>query len=208
MSQLTLYTAAGNAAERVLWALNYKEISYQMIEIESLPVGAYARINPYGYVPTLKIGEELIAESLAIIEFLEETCPEPTLFPGTALERARIREICEFINSTVHPVQNRSVLNFLRPELDSAAMKSLRAEWLHRCLQKLAPRLWQHGNFAVGTAFSLADILVAVIYKRALSQGVQAQEFQEFEAWMQYLFQQEVYRRSAPFSWPVKGQAI
>lgn len=203
MHELTLYTAEGNAAERVLWALNYKALAYQRVEVESMSAGEYARINPFGYVPTLQIGEHLLAESIAIVEYLEESYPEPSLFPGTALERARIREICEFINSTVHPVQNRSVLKFLRPELDDTGMKALRSEWLHQNLLKLAPRLWKNGAFAVGQAFSLADILVAVIYKRALNQGVNAQDFPEYEAWMQFLFGQENIRQAAPFSWPL-----
>ena len=203
INDLTLYTATGNAPERVLWALNYKAIAYQQVAVESLPKGAYAGINPYGYVPTLQVGEHLIAESMAIVEFLEESCPEPTLFPGTALERARIREICEFVNSTIHPVQNRSVLKFLRPELDGAGMLALRGQWLQQNLQKLAPRLWLRGAYAVGDQFSLADILVAVIYKRALSQGVLAQDFPAYEAWMHFLFAQEEIRRSAPFSWPL-----
>lgn len=201
--KLTLYTAEGNATERVLWVLKYKSIPFQQIETDSLPAGAYAQINPFGYVPTLQVGKHLIAESLAIIEYLEEIQPVPTLFPGSALERSRIREICEFINSTVHPVQNRSVLRFLRPELTAGRMKTLRAEWLQQNLQKLAPRLWAHGDFAVGQAFSLADILVAVIYKRALNQGVDAGLFPHYEAWMQFLFAQPDICQAAPFCWPL-----
>lgn len=207
MHELTLYMATGNAAERVLWVLNYKGVDYRAIDVESLPDGVYARINPYGYVPSLKVGEELIAESLAIIEYLEESYPEPSVFPGTALERARIRALCEFINSTVHPVQNRSVLRFLRPELAGADLKALRAEWLQQNLQKLTPSLWRTGPFAGGHAFSLADIMLALIYKRALSQGVAYHDFPAYEAWMQFLFSQEAIERSAPFRWPLESES-
>lgn len=201
MTELILYTAVGNATERVQWALNYKGIPYRQLEVESLAAGEYARINPFGYVPTLQIGEQLLAESLAMIEYLEEMRPTPTLFPGTALERAKIREISEFVNSTVHPVQNRSVLAYLRPELDAAGMRQLRADWLRHNLARLAPRLWRQGDYAVGEQFSLADILVAVIYKRALSQGVAAAEFPAFGNWMRFLFSQDQIRAAAPFQW-------
>lgn len=199
MAELKLFTAIGNATERVLWALNYKQLPYRQIAVESLPEGEYARINPFGYVPTLQAGERLIAESLAIIEYLEELQPEPALLPGTLLERAAIREICEFVNSTVHPVQNRSVLKFLRPELDADGMQQLRARWLRQNLEKLAPRLWLGSHYAVGERFSLADILVAVIYKRAVNQGVAAADFGAYARWMDFLFDQERIRRSAPF---------
>jgi glutathione S-transferase len=201
--QLTLYSAPGNATERVIWALNFKKIPYQLVD--ALPLiesGQYLEINPYGYVPTLQVDGQNITESMAIVECLEELFPSPTLLPGTPLQKAKIREICEWVNSTIHPAQNRSILQFFRPELDPLNLKTMRASWLKRNLSKIAPRLWHESDFAVGTQFSLADIFVAVIYNRALNQGVDSSEFESFQAYLRFLYSDSQISESAPFACP------
>lgn len=200
---ITLYTGPGNATERVLWALNYKQIPFHQKDAVNMRAeGKYQEINPYGYVPTLQVDKQYIAESMAIIEFLEECFPIPTLLPGSSIERASIRAVSEIVNSTIHPAQNRSVLNFLRPELNSQSMMSLRADWLHKNLFILKKHLWKKSNYAVGESFSLADIFSAVIYKRALTQGVKGSDWPDYEAYLTFLFAQETIKASAPFSWP------
>lgn len=125
MTDMILYSGPGNASERVLWVLNYKSVPYREQAVEAEAREAYLRINPFGYVPTLQVGEQCIAESVAIVEYLEECFPHPSLLPGSALERAQIREVYEAVNSTIHPPQNRSILMFLRPDLDADSIKTL-----------------------------------------------------------------------------------
>ena len=203
MHELTLITAAGNASERVIWALNYKALPYQSRDVASLKAeGNYHNLNSFGYVPTLMVDQHPIAESVAIIEYLEELSPQPTLLPGSTLQRAQIREICECVNATIHPAQNRSILNFLRPNLARDEMKSLRAAWLVKSLSQLQTRLWRSSDFAVGTTFSAADIFVALMYRRARSQGVKHEALPAFGAHIDFLGQDPQIRSSAPFDWP------
>ena len=123
---------------------------------------------------------------------------------GTLADQASAREICELINSTIHPAQNRSVLRFLRPELrDAGEIAALRRKWLVHSLGQLAPRLWQRGSFAAGAEFSAADIFVAVITKRAVTQGATLDELPRYADYMQFLFEQDACSRSAPFRWPL-----
>lgn len=199
--ELILYTGAGNASERVLWALNYKGLPYRQIDAGTLAAAEYARISPLGYVPALYVNGSPLTETMAIAEFCEEIAPEPSLLPGPAWERARIREICEIVNSSLHPPQNRSVLAFLRPDLTGAELKTVRADWLGRGLERLAPRLWRRSAFAVGEDFSLADIFVAAIYRRAVEQGIARAAFAAYEAWMRHLFAQPMIQAAAPFDW-------
>lgn len=74
---------------------------------------------------------------------------------------------------------------------------------MRKNLQTLKSRLWKSSAYAVGRQFSLADIFVAVIYKRALTQGVEAQAFPAYEAYLRFLFEQEAIRAAAPFAWPL-----
>lgn len=203
MTQITLIAAPGNATERVLWALNFKALPFQKIDVASLKAdGTYAQINPFGYVPTLKVDQDYIAESVAIIEFLEELYPHPSLLPGSALQRAQIREVCEFVNATIHPAQNRSILNFLRPDLEPTSMQALRANWLHKSLSQLQSRLWKNSAFAVGSLFSQADIFVALMYRRALSQGVVPESLPDYGPYLDCIFKDPLIKNSAPFVWP------
>ncbi|MCJ8339366.1 MAG: hypothetical protein MJK10_12935 [Pseudomonadales bacterium] len=95
-----------------------------------------------GYVPAINIDGQLFSESVAIIECLEELQPNKRLFPECAFARARVREVCEYVNSTIHPAQNRTILNYLRSQLDNLTKKQLRADWISLNLGKLQQRLW------------------------------------------------------------------
>lgn len=201
MPPLTLYMAPhSNTSERVLWVLQYKNIPFQQVNVSSLSQAAYARINPYRYIPTLQIGADRLSESVAMVEYLEAAYPEPTLFPGDLLTQARIREVCEYINSTVHPAQNRSMMLRFLPDLDAEALRTRRARWLIESLSTLSQRLWLDSTFAVGNACSMADIFVAVMYQRALHQQVKPEQLPAFAAHFEALMQVPEVQKSSPFS--------
>lgn len=165
--ELILYSADGsNSSQRVEWALKYKKIPHQVQLNSSHSFGAY------GYVPAISIDGELVSESMAILELLEEVFPELPLLPKNLLERAKVREVCEYVNSTIHPAQNRTILNFLRTELTEVEKKALRAQWIEKCLQVLSPRLFCNSGFAIGKSFTLADIFISVIYQKGLTHGI------------------------------------
>lgn len=170
---LKLYSAKGsNSSERVEWVLNYKSVPYSRIEVSNEElISSYMDINPYGYVPCLEVEGHCISESMAIIECLEELFPEPSLLGESTWERASIREVCEFVNSSIHSPQNRTVLNTLRPELDDISKKQVRGQWITSRLNILSSKLCKQSQFAVGNHFSIADIFVASIYKKALQHG-------------------------------------
>lgn len=110
---------------------------------------------------------------------LEEAFPEFPLLPKIVQERARVREVCEYVNSTIHPTQNRTILKFLRPELTEVEKEDLRAKWIEVCLQKIRSRLFGDSGFAIGKEFTLADIFIAVIYQKGLSHGMPKDNYYE-----------------------------
>ncbi len=177
--EVLLYSAKGsNSSERVEWVLNFKRIHYDIIEVSSGELTTtYLDINPFGYVPSLSVDGSVFSESMAIIEYLEERFPNPALFGKDLNEKTHIRRVCEYVNSSIHSPQNRTVLRFLRPELDEVSKRELRGGWIMRCLKKLSTSICRESGFAVGNGFSVADIFVASIYKKALQHGCAKNNF-------------------------------
>lgn len=170
---LVLYSAIGsNSSERVEWALNYKGISYNRVEVTSQELQtSYLAINPFGYVPSLSVDGVVLSESMAIVEYVEEVFTGFSLLGNEPQIRADVRRVCEFVNSTIHSPQNRTVLGFLRPDLEEASKRAMRGEWITRSLDKLRPSICLDSSFAIGHQFTLADIFIASIYKKALQHG-------------------------------------
>jgi maleylpyruvate isomerase len=154
-----------SAAWRVRIALNLKgvaaqHVSHHLRHGEQRDPG-YLALNPQGLVPTLELDDgTVLTQSLAIIEWLEETHPEPALLPKNPVARAKVRAFAQAIACDTHPVQNLKVLNRLR-ELghDGAAVLAWAAatnvDGLSACEQLAANN---PGPFCFGAAPSLADI--------------------------------------------------
>jgi maleylacetoacetate isomerase len=125
-----------SAAYRVRIALNLKglqaEHRYVHLRRGEQRAVAYREINPQALVPTLVVGERRIAQSLAIIEYLEERHPLPPLLPPGAEDRAWVRSIALAIACDIHPLDNLRVLQYLEGPLglDAAAREAWYAHWI------------------------------------------------------------------------------
>lgn len=108
-----------SSAYRVRIALNLKELDYEIIPVHLVKDGGeqykedFKKLNPSSKVPVLVHDNKSIFQSVAIIEYLEESFPTPALYPTTALDKAHVRTLCEIINSDIQPLQNLRVLNQL-----------------------------------------------------------------------------------------------
>lgn len=163
-----------SAAYRVRIALALKGLAYENIPV-NLRTGeqggeAYRRLNPQALVPMLVDGSHALSQSLAIIEYLEETHPEPPLLPRTAPERARVRALALAIACDIHPLNNLRVLNYLGDPLgaDEEARQRWARHWIGLGLaaieRELAASPWT-GRFCHGDAPGLADIcLIPQVY--------------------------------------------
>lgn len=157
-----------SAAWRVRIALNLKGLTYHQA-FRHLRKGEqsapdYLAKNPQGLVPVLEVaGRGALSQSMAIIEWLDETQPGPKLLPADPWERARVRALAQVIACDIHPVQNLRVLQYLRRRLgqDQAAIDAFAREWITSGLGALEQRLAaepETGRFCHGDAPGLADI--------------------------------------------------
>ena len=131
---------------------------------------AYLRLNPQGVVPTLIDGEVVIGQSLAILEYLEETRPLPPLLPADPVGRARVRQLALIVACEVHPLNNLKVLTYLKDELGAAeeAVNTWYRHWVAKGLGAIEALLEggpEDGAFCHGQRPTLADVfLVPQVY--------------------------------------------
>ena len=118
---MKLYTSfRSSAAYRVRIALGLKGLDYEAVPVHLVRDGGehrrpeYLVLNPAGLVPTLEDGGQVLTQSLAIVEWLDETHPQQPLLPQDAFQRARVRAFAYAIACEIHPVQNLKVLNRVR----------------------------------------------------------------------------------------------
>ena len=154
-----------SAAYRVRIALNLKGLAperrFVHLRKGEQRNGEYLALNPQGLVPTLVDGAVSLTQSLAIIEYLDETHPEPPFLPKDPAERAHVRAIALTIACDIHPIDNLRVLQYLEKTLQ--ADESRRNEWYGHwiregfvAIEKLLAK--RPGKFCFGDMPTLADI--------------------------------------------------
>ena len=164
---MKLYTYfRSSAAYRVRIALNLKGLPYEMVPIHLSKDGGYQRksefvaINPQMRVPALALSSgDVLVQSLAIIEYLDDIHPEPPLLPADALERAKVRAIAQIIACDIHPLNNLIALQYLKntlkhgqPEIDA---------WYHHWVIegfKAIEAMIAPAPYACGPHVTLADL--------------------------------------------------
>ncbi len=182
-----------SAAYRVRIALHLKGLAFESVPVHLLQDGgqqrtpAFAARNPQRLVPTLQHGAAVLTQSLAIIEYLDEVWPEPSLLPGDATARNRARALAQLVACDIHPLGNLRVLQFLEHawSLDQAQ----RAQWIERWIgdglaafEVLLARAPQTGAFCIGDAPTIADCALVPQLYNARRFGVSLDAFPRIRA--------------------------
>jgi maleylpyruvate isomerase len=164
---MKLYTFfRSSAAYRVRIALNLKGLPYDTVSVHLTKDGGHQHapefraVNPQMRVPALALSSgEVLTQSLAIVEYLDEAYPEPPLLPADALERAKVRAVAQAIACDIHPLNNTSPLRYLKrhlkheqPEIDA---------WYHHWVTvgfEAIEAMIKPAPYACGAHVTLADI--------------------------------------------------
>ncbi|NMY65586.1 maleylacetoacetate isomerase [Pseudomonas sp. WS 5018] len=154
-------------SHRLRIALNLKGLEYDYLPVDLRTeehLGAtFKAINPQGLVPALACDGQVLTQSPAIIEWLEERYPAPALLPADVDERARVRAMAALVGCDIHPLNNRRVLEYLRHTLacDERAVLAWCATWIDDGFQALETMLaadGQRGRYCFGDSPTLADV--------------------------------------------------
>jgi maleylacetoacetate isomerase len=167
MSETILYGYwRSSATYRTRIALNLKGVSYKAVGVHLLKdeqtQPTHLARHPSGRVPILEIDGHRIGQSMAMIDYLDETRPDPPLLPRDAYLRAHVRDLKDQIVADIHPLNNTSTLARLRSQFaaDDAAIASWYEYWIVRGFKVLEQMLPSTGDFCVGDSATLADIVL------------------------------------------------
>ncbi|QDK43904.1 maleylacetoacetate isomerase [Bdellovibrio sp. ZAP7] len=123
----------------------------------------YRKLNPLGGIPTLIHDGKIIPDSMAILEYLEEIHPSPSIMPKDPYHRARVRQVCEIVNASMHPYGNLKVTKYLGETHDYSQQQ--KDQWVQKwvmqgldALEKTLPEF--AGKYCFGDEVTMADIVL------------------------------------------------
>ena len=154
-----------SASYRVRIALNLKRLDHESVPLNLLEGGqnggGYREINPQGFVPTLEIDGRILVQSLAIVDYLDSTRPEPPLLPADPADAAHVRALALAVACDIHPLNNLRVLKYLSGPLGQPqeARDAWYRHWVTEGLAALeAMAAARAGRFLFGDSPTLADL--------------------------------------------------
>lgn len=172
------------ATYRLRIALALKGICYEQIN-HDLRTGAhraseYLSLNPQSLVPSLAVEDLLLTQSLAILEWLDETYPEPAILPPQTEARAIVRSMANLVCCDIHPINNLRVLNALREDFGATEtqIQNWIGRWITTGFEALEIQLRTHGGaFAYGDTVTLADCCIVPQVYAAKRFGIDLSHF-------------------------------
>lgn len=204
---------------RVRWALHLKGIAFTPVAVNLLTgeqrAPAHLARSPLGFVPLLGLGDPALhlAESLAIIEYLDELYPAPPLLPQDPLGRARVRQLAQVVSADTQPLQNTSVLEHVGQLLpDPGARKAWAQRFIRRGLDVYEALVsapgWPAGRFSHGDELTIADLCLIPQLYNARRQGLDVAAWPRLAAIEAVCMQTEAAQRSSPEAYAPPGAPV
>jgi maleylpyruvate isomerase len=198
-----------SASYRVRIALNLKNLPYDYLPVHLVRDGGeqlkpdYRKVNADGIVPTLVDGDEVLPQSLAIIEYLEETHPQPPLLPAAPADRAYVRSLALQVACEIHPLNNLRVLKYLKHELgvNDEQKDAWYRHWVEAGFTALEQQLAgsaRTGTLCFGDTPTLADACLVPQVFNAQRFKVDIAPFPTIQRIWEHAAQIDAFARAAP----------
>ncbi|MEJ6476369.1 maleylacetoacetate isomerase [Pseudoalteromonas piscicida] len=205
---MKLYTYfRSSAAYRVRIALNLKGLEHELIPVNLLKSEqsgeAYLHKNGQGLLPALETEHGVLAQSLAILEWLEETQSGAALLPQDPWQKAQVRNFCYAVACDIHPIDNLRVLKYLSNELgvSDEQKNEWYKHWVIEGFNKLEPMIGE-GPFCFGTEPSLADVCLVPQVFNALRFKVDMSVYPKISRVYEHCNTLEAFSNAAPENQP------
>ncbi len=192
-----------SAAFRVRIVLNLKGLEHEIVPVSLAPgesehrKEAYRRKNPQMLVPFLEDGDIAIGQSMAILEYLEETYPDVKLLPNEQPLRSQVRAFCNMIACDIHPILNLRIMSYIRDEFHADPMAHWYGHWIHegfRALEQFA----SDGPFILGDNVTLADAFMVPQLYNARRFEIALGDYPKLVAAVDHCNGLEAFRSAAP----------
>jgi len=212
--EITLYGFwASSATWRVRAALHYKQLNYKEVSVDIVKQDAsyinYKKTkNPLGVVPAVMLpahGERVFCESLPILELIDEMYPDTSkLLPTDAVDRHRVRQICEVVNSSMQPLQNLSTLRKLN--LSQQKQDEYVSSMMVRGVAALDRLIDDDANFCIGESLTMADFFFVPQMRNVIDRfKVDVSQYPKVTKLYATLLQNEVFAATHPSKQPGAG---
>ena len=211
--KLTLYHYwRSSASWRVRWALSHKSLDCEFVAVNLLAgeqkSAEHVKRNPLGVVPALEITDKhdvkFLGESIAIMEWLEETYPKHSFFPKDSFLKALVRQLAEIINSGTHPLQNLQAQKYFSEDVEKR--KIWAQHWIKNgftAYEKLVAKT--AGGFSVGDQITVADICLIPQCYNAMRNSVALDEFPNIKRIYENSLKTDACQKSHPDKFKPEG---
>lgn len=198
-------------SHRLRIALNLKGLPYEYLAVhlgkEEHLKDAFRSVNPQQLVPALDTGEQVLIQSPAIIEWLEEQYPTPALLPADADGRARVRALAALVGCDIHPINNRRILEYLRKTFgaNEDAINAWCGTWITAgfdAYEALLAADLRRGRFSFGDTPTLADCYLVPQVESARRFKVDLAPYPLIRAVDTACGELDAFRRAAPAAQP------
>ena len=198
-------------SHRLRIALNLKGIVTDYVAVdmrtEEHLKETFKAIHPQGFVPALDTGDQVLIQSPAIIEWLEEAYPTPALLPANASGRVHVRALAALVGCDIHPINNRRILQYLRNELgaDEDAVNAWCATWIKdgfNAYEAILAADKKRGAFSYGDTPTLADVYLVPQVESARRFKVDLTQWPLISAVEAACMQLDAFKNAAPMQQP------
>ena len=180
------------------------------LRVEEHLKDAFKSVNPQQLVPALDTGEQVLIQSPAIIEWLEEKYPTPALLPADVNQRAHVRALAAIVGCDIHPINNRRILETLRKQLgaNEDAVNAWCGTWISAgfdAYEALIAADAQRGRFSFGDTPTLADVYLIPQVESARRFKVDLTQWPHIMAVEKACMELEAFQKAAPGQQPDAG---